>query len=333
MRRLILSLVGLGFLVGCGSQEEGGEGAAPSRIAVVGHYDGGISVMDVSDPSNPREIGVCDVGGLEYESLDGDYPYIYAGARSQELVVVDVSDPANPVEVGSLYLDDCVFGIDVVGSYAYIANDDSGLVVVDISDPANPVKVGQCILSSYSYAGYVAVSGNTAYVAASVAQGGIAAIDISNPQNPVEVGHMDIEFPEQVFPVGDTLYVACLTQGLKIIDFSDPTNPVELGSYPAYSCEVVWVEGNYAYIGDTSGILVIDVSDPTNPTKVYQLGESGLFRSPEDIYASDGFLYTVNDDKNSFVVHDISDPAKPVFLGAWEFTSTERNEPVSVFAP
>jgi len=51
-----------------------------------------LRILDVSDPANPEEIGVCQTGvrGL---AVSGDYVYI---AGAQELIVVNVSDSAHP---------------------------------------------------------------------------------------------------------------------------------------------------------------------------------------------------------------------------------------------
>lgn len=76
---------------------------------------------------------------------------------------MDISDPTKPALVGKVYTQGRGWGIDVVGSYAYLADDWKGLQVVDISSATNPILVGQC--DTHSKALAVAVSGEYVYIA------------------------------------------------------------------------------------------------------------------------------------------------------------------------
>ncbi|MDH7555119.1 MAG: hypothetical protein QHH74_15865, partial [Spirochaetota bacterium] len=54
-------------------------------------------------------------------------------------------------------------GVAVVGSYAYVADNDTGLQIIDITDPAHPESAGSYNTSSFANA--VAVSRGYAFVA------------------------------------------------------------------------------------------------------------------------------------------------------------------------
>ncbi len=59
------------------------------------------------------------------------------------MVPTIAQDSLNVTKVGSLYnYWDQTIGVEVSGSYAYVADCRSGLRVLDISIPANPVEVG-----------------------------------------------------------------------------------------------------------------------------------------------------------------------------------------------
>jgi hypothetical protein len=78
------------------------------------------------------------------------------------------------------------YGVDVSGSYAYVAatNSDS-LVVVNIINPASPVIWGSVVSSSLmDEPNAVAVSGSHAYVTADLSDS-LVVVDISNPASPV----------------------------------------------------------------------------------------------------------------------------------------------------
>jgi len=122
----------------------------------------GLRVIDISNPSNPVEVGYYDTPGYAMGvAVSGSYAYVadwHYGLR-----VIDITDPSNPVEVGYYNTPGYAYGVAVSGSYAYVADRRAGLRVIDITDPSNPVEVGY--YDTPGYAMSVAVSGSYAYVA------------------------------------------------------------------------------------------------------------------------------------------------------------------------
>lgn len=197
-----------------------------------GGTEGGLRVMDVSDPTEPCLVGFCGIRFATQVCVLGSYAYVAANG----LHVIGVTDPGSPNEVGYCCVLDCGLpygSVDVSGGYAYLACK-TGLRVIDISDPGNPRAVGIC--DTFKPAREIHVSGRYAYVTAGYH--GFRVVDVSDPENPSEVG-----------------YCAC--------DAPEP---------PASSMRGVWVAGRYAYATDSDhveyGLRVIDVSDPGNPHEV-----------------------------------------------------------------
>ncbi len=123
-------------------------------------WTAGMSVYDIKDPANPRQIGFLSVegGGIHrlwytggrwaYASvlLDGFTDYIF--------MTIDMSDPSNPKEAGRFWLpgmnaaageepadENARGGLHhaiVHGDIAYGAWRDAGMVVMDVSDRTNP---------------------------------------------------------------------------------------------------------------------------------------------------------------------------------------------------
>ena len=88
---------------------------------------------------------------------------VYAANYEAGLRIIDISDPASPVEVGFFDTQGLAKGVDLVGNYAYVADDGQGLCIIDVSDPANPVQVG--FYESPGQANGVHVVGDFAYLA------------------------------------------------------------------------------------------------------------------------------------------------------------------------
>lgn len=58
----------------------------------------GIFIFDVSDPTNPRQVGSFNTDGYAYGvTTSGNYAYVADGANG--LVIIDISDPTNPTSV------------------------------------------------------------------------------------------------------------------------------------------------------------------------------------------------------------------------------------------
>ena len=121
----------------------------------------GITLVDISDPTAPRELAFHDAGHSVHNSFLADgYAYLtinesdenaFSEARTD---VVDVRDPTSPEKVGEFRLADhfpefAAAGVNPCHD-VYVQNDrlyqafwDAGVVVADISDPSDPTLVTQ----------------------------------------------------------------------------------------------------------------------------------------------------------------------------------------------
>ncbi len=242
----------------------------------------GLIVFDISDPSSPIDVGVCDTVYGEEIALSGNYVYLI-GRRGEGFYVVDVSSPSNPEQVGGyydllsyFYLD--ADGIASRGDYLYIGGTDKGaysqakLVIYDISDPSSPTYKGSYTHSDESICYGLDVSGNYAYIATSDystgdKKAGLVIVDVTDPINPSKEGayiSADLDTWARGVAVREN-YAYLSGDEFWIIDISTPSSPSEIYSGGPESGEVR-VSGNFAYIGK-SGLYVWDVSDPYAPAE------------------------------------------------------------------
>ena len=144
--------------------------------------NGGLRVLDVSNPSSPQEIGTCDLPVWVHQVVvSGSYAYL-ANTEAEGFYIVDVSTPSQPQWVGFYPV---TGRLAVADGYVYVAEYGTNrLLVVDVTDPLSPQPAGS--LATPGYAMDVAVMGPYAYVAD--AHGGLRVIDISDPHHPSEVG-------------------------------------------------------------------------------------------------------------------------------------------------
>jgi hypothetical protein len=238
--------------------------AVAGRYAYVGTYSAGLTIFDISDPSDPTQVGsVITPGNSNNVKLSGDYAYVADWEGG--LQVIDISDPANPFIAGGCTVTGYPIGVDVAGDYAYLASGTfGGISVVDISDPANPVHVATAPTPGATRA--VAVAGDYAYAADM--DSGLQVIDISDPLNPARIASCNTPGVERGLAVsGNYAYLGADRAGLTVVDISDPLNPVHVATCdtPGLSRRVA-AAGRYVFVADhEGGLQIVDVSDPTTP--------------------------------------------------------------------
>ncbi|MGB6032521.1 MAG: T9SS type A sorting domain-containing protein, partial [Bacteroidota bacterium] len=124
--------------------------AVSGMTAFVVTSDSGLSVVDVSDPANPYEVGFYD--SLESPSdvaVSGCLLYV-ADGWSGGLRVLDVLNPAKPFEVGFHTTPRSASGVAVSGDYAFVADRDGGLKIFEYTVVAGVEEAATELPASYS---------------------------------------------------------------------------------------------------------------------------------------------------------------------------------------
>jgi hypothetical protein len=167
--------------------------AVQSNLVLASTGDGGLAIIDVSNPADPQWVGGYDTGRHpHYAAISGNHAYVLVGDAVMQ--VIDVSNPGNPQRVGGYDTSGRAGGVAVSGNYAYVAVGYSGLQIIDVSDPADPQRVSGYDTSGFAHG--VAISGRYAYVADAIPA--LHVIDISNPANPQRVA-VTRRFPRTEF--------------------------------------------------------------------------------------------------------------------------------------
>lgn len=104
--------------------------------------DGGLRVVDVSDPTTPTVLGqYTDCGEASGVDVSADGNTTYIACSDGSLRIVDTTDKSNPLLLGSVMLPGNVqlpdynsaHAVSVVGKVAYVGNE-HGVDEVDISN-------------------------------------------------------------------------------------------------------------------------------------------------------------------------------------------------------
>ncbi len=270
----------------------------------------GLGVVDISDPTAPVEVGICNTPGEPQDiAVAGDYAYVVGGSTGG-LRVIDVSNPTAPVEVGFCDTPGSAHDVALDRDYAYVADGTGGLRVVDVSTPTHPVEVG--IFSSTDSAISIVVMGNYAY--AVFTSGALRVVDISDPAAPTLVGiYWGLGRAESLAVIGGYAYVAAYEDGMRVVDISDPAHPAAVSSYntPGFAYGVA-VGEDYAYVADLDSLQIVNIGNPVQPTS------ASLYNTrfwANDAAVAGNYAYIATRRKGLQVV-GVSNPAAPIEISS-----------------
>lgn len=285
-----------------------------------------LSVVDVSDPSNPVVVGTIPWAGLS--TLVGDILYVASGGNG--LRIVNVATPTAPELLGTLETPGSFSDIAVDGTFAYLTEVSFGLHVVDVSDPMAPVLRASVAMPK---AGSVTAAGGYAYVVVYPPRSPqdpihrtIQVVDVRIPTAPAIVAtiediggdrYMDLEVRDG-YLYAIRAQLSALTQnqpyGLRVYDVAVPSDPrfVTQLRTPGHVRRLA-LEGDRAYVADGYwGLQIIDISEPTAPVRIASSDTPGR---GYDVYAAGGFAF-VADREGDLQVVPIDALPGPEFVGA-----------------
>jgi hypothetical protein len=231
----------------------------------------GISVMNVSNPSDPVLIGSYNAGSLYPIGISVTDGLAFVGSGQQGLIVLDVSNPASIQWVANICRAGSFREISISNGYAFVANSEMGLCVFDISPPENTCFVTNVSLSEQPH--NLVIMDEYCYISCDDNQfddrGIFYIVDISNPQELTVVSEMILTHgPRGVDVTIDYAYIAVLWDGLLVVDVSDVYNPsvVQCIPLPSRTDEVdVWEDHAFLAIYDY-GMVIMSIFDPANPS-------------------------------------------------------------------
>jgi len=285
-----------------------------------GGYDIKLRIVDVSDPTRPREVGqYAPTGKKVYAVIVGNnYAYVgVSGSGSSALHVLNISNPANPQFVREITNVDDLEGDGgtVAGNRLYLVHGTKGISIWDISQPDNPQRLGS--LDTPGIARSVAVSGNYAFISEGrwfdpgAEKGYLRVVDVSNPANPqivasVDVGDDNPWFPLALDSANNRLFVGLSDRSRTVVyNISNPINPVE-----------VWRgEGRFGGADFSARRLVTSPSDgmfivwDISGATPNRLGEHGIALQPVVVALKDNYIVT--NSKNGLVVFNVANPSQP----------------------
>ena len=264
--------------------------------------DGGsghLHIIDVSDPTQPTELGVWPSSERIFPDLQvaGPHAYVHDGDYFK---IIDASDPQAPRELFNHQFTFDQFVVD--GSRVYLGRG-SGIRILDISDPQ-----GILVLSNIDRNAGPALgaSGNLVLF-------GDDLYDVSDPADPRFLSRLlapsFVHFVRRSAIFSESLIFVLGDWRMTIFEISDPTNPQYLRQYkspirgddPGVRQSGLALDGSIAYMADgTWGMSVMDISDLDSPD--YLRGTYVTPSEPTGVAVDDSLIYVTDLDAGLLIL-------------------------------
>ncbi len=223
------------------------------QIAAVATNDGGLQLVDVSDPMVPTLRQTVNISVNQVEIFDG-IAYATAGTSLRAIDLLTGEELHNTTLPGS----GTVTGLAREGTNLYVYTSGSDIFsIIDIADPTASSVLGQLNVSVASSDVGVFSANGVAYLGGS----GLRTIDIADPSNPTLISDADLFFTARNVTLNGSglALVAAEDQGLSIYDVSNPEDTnvfVIVIDTPRFARNVAIASG-IAYVADETGDLQV----------------------------------------------------------------------------
>lgn len=238
--------------------------------------EGGLLIVDVSDPTNPTVVNEVTEGVRGYSAkIDYHDGIVYLAAGSYGMSVVDVSNPMTP-DVNGWYVNlvKPAKNLHVLGNFLFTAVSEKGIQLVYIKKFLSlPATRGEVITEGYANGLTTSPDSSTMFVACG--EMGLSVYDISDFQDGwgvfPRVAWCDTPGYAETVVVNSSqsqAFLACGTEGLQIIDYADTANIHRLGNFvtEGYAKELIYENQKIFITTGLRGLQIIDVANASAPT-------------------------------------------------------------------
>ncbi|TSC23557.1 LVIVD repeat-containing protein [Corallococcus sp. Z5C101001] len=301
---------------------------------------GGLTVVDVRDPSHPVITQHITLPGDSFwNAAWAKDDALYIASRRSGVIVFDITHPEAPAYVrnvpGGPALN--VHTMFVDGDRLYAVSPGPAptgeTLIFDISTPLNPVLLNRFVAAdttsyipsahdSFAYQDRLYVNHFSA---------GYVVFDVKDPMSPRELGHYTFE-SDNSFATSHASAVGTFAgktvafeggeyQGahLRVLDVTDPTNIQLMGEYklrPQTSIHNMILRGKRLYVTYyQEGLRVLDVSVPPRPREIAYFNtfrESDPHRTDDLLEGAigirvpgDGYVYVVDTSRGLLILNEL----------------------------
>lgn len=293
----------------------------------------GVVVIDVTDPANPSEDNLINLGGSTHGLfLLGNYLYVCMHSDDQ-FHVIDVTDPTSPVAKDSLsgatYLNgchDCYVEADNGNIYAYVTNylagsSEYGFVVVNVTDETDITVVGYT--AENTQLSGITKSGDYCFCGTHNPDTGLFVFDVSTPSAPslesTSFEDRGIQFAYWMDWYGEHLVsINRYNSDLTLVDVSNVTAPEILAEIVTNTAGVSALPTCVAVSGDR---IFVSGNDVISTTRYWHIRSYQLINIESD---TDGIFDEVGSNYLKIAVADDAESPSEYYVEVETWNSTSK---------
>ena len=244
-----------------------------NTLAYVAHGEGGLMIINISDPNKPVAIANVNEGMKGYANkVARKDSVLYIASGGFGVSVVNAADPENPQITATNLALKPAKNFLVMGNFLFTTVAEYGVQISEISYATQPDIRGGT--NTPGFAQGICASADSNYLLVACGEMGLAVFDISELTtgwgNYPMVGWIDIpEYTEDVVshPTLSYAYVACGTAGLTIVDFSDPEDLKIMSRYETggYAKEILYKDDRVYMTTGSRGLKIFNVTNVSSP--------------------------------------------------------------------
>lgn len=258
-------------------------------------------VVAIDNPSRPGILGSVPVH--EGREVLSDRNFAYVPCNYRDIYIIDFTDPSNPNRISEFEIGSGVSGIGLRDQFLFCSSR-SEFQVIDIENPFEPQLIGE---TDCSWVSKICVNDQRAFC---VGRRGLMIFNIEDPEEPAQVAHHRYsasELEPQI--VDNTVYVPLGRDGINIYNVENVEEPVELNpEINRHSIEKVQFENNQIYLFDDKKILRI--LDFTNPDRMVESGSLSIDGEVQNLLIHENHAY-ISTVREGLVIADVSQPSNP----------------------
>ncbi|MHA1927765.1 MAG: hypothetical protein ACTSV2_04190 [Candidatus Thorarchaeota archaeon] len=286
------------------------------QLAYVSTYGNGVRIVNISDPSQPEEIGNYSIHNKALNvDVEGDIAYV--AGYEDGLLVLNVSDPTSPSLLGSYNPGGQAMEVVVEGNLAYMGwsiHPYQGFRIINVTDPKSPKLIS--FYDEYNSIPWnLEIDGNVAYLSCEAQ--GLRILNITDPREPeiLRISVPGVIHARGIAVESDYFYITGSSNGLKVVNISNPSQAYTISSSSSLGTGGVCIDGNYAYVGmaENYQLSIVDITDPTNPVHIWYQDTPGYVY---DLKVDGEYLYVATSAADLHI-YKIADVITPEFTGEY----------------
>lgn len=259
-------------------------------IAYVADGWGGLVILEVTDPSNPRFLAAY-TNTSETNGIFVMNKIAYVTQWQDGMLIIDVSNLRNPKRIGFYENTSNPWGVIGKGTNIFIADGYDGMIILDVQNPAEPIEISKHSIDNWGVYD-IQFQGNYAFIVGRQ----LGILDISNIANITIVSTLEIYdgLSFGLYVNDQIVYIFAWDEGLYLVNITNILHP-EIISWH-YDARFNFIDGciyeKALYIlCEYSGLYILDITNITNLQKITELTLIGyyynMFQLKNNLYLAD----------------------------------------------